>query len=257
LFAPLGHELLSGFWLAQLVDILIIAAIVRVIVTQLWKTPAMTVIAVFAFVLLLGIFLRQLQLFTVGYLIERLTSVLFIAVVVIFHQEIRSMLANFGRYMSRAFGGAAWTEHSTIQSLVEACGLMRKKEVGGLFVLERSENPERMYSDAIRLGRLDVTPELLVSIFTPPGPLHDGAVIIRNDSIVMASAFLPLSGRTYFRPRLGSRHRAALGITERSDAVAVVVSEETGLFRIASEGELEGPLSSDRLTERLLELAGH
>ncbi len=255
--APLGHSLLSWFWIAQLLDLALITLIIWLVVRQLWRTPAMTVIAVLAVILLLGIMLRRLQLHTVGFLAEELTGVLFIATVIIFHAEIKAMLGSLGRYAGRVLGGGVWTGHGTVESIVSACLQMKEKGIGGLIVLERSENLDTLYGDGVELDRLEVNPDLVTSMFTPPGPLHDGAVVIRDDRIVRASAVLPLSRRTYFRPRLGTRHRAALGITERSDAIAVAVSEETGSFRVAHDGRMEGPLSVDRMRELLLELTGH
>ena len=258
MFQPLGHSVFSGFWLAQLADVLIIAIIIRIIVGSLWRTPAMTVILVFAGVLLLGAVLTEMNFFTIGFLVEKLSSVMFIAVVVIFAPEIKDMLRSMGRYLSRKFyGRASWTDYDTIDSLVETCQLLRDRKLGGLFVLERSESLEGMYSDGVELEKLRVQPDLVASMLTPPGPLHDGAIVIRDDRMVRASVILPLTGRTFFTPRLGTRHRAALGISERSDAVSVVVSEETGMIRVAQDGRFGEPLSSDRLRERLLELMSH
>jgi diadenylate cyclase len=258
MFQPLGESIFSGFWLAQLADVLIIAIIIRIIIGSLWKTPAMTVILVFAAVLLTGVILRELRFFTIGFLIEKLSGVMFIAVVVIFASEIKDILRSMGRYLSRKFyGRVSWTDYDTIDSLVETCGLLRERKLGGLFVLERSESLDGLYSDGVELEKLKVQPDLVASMLTPPGPLHDGAIVIRDDRMVRASAILPLTVRTAFMPRLGTRHRAALGIGEQSDAVAVVVSEETGTMKLAHDGRISEPLTSDRLRERLLELMTH
>ncbi len=258
MFQPLGHSIFSGFWLAQLADVLIIAIVIRIIVGSLWKTPAMTVILVFAAVLLMGAVLREMNFFTIGFLIEKLSSVMFIAVVVIFATEIKDMLRVMGRYLSRKFyRQVSWTGYDTIEALVDTCRLLRDRKLGGLFVLERSESLDGLYSDGVELEKLRVQPDLVASMLTPPGPLHDGAIVIRDDRMVRASVILPLTGRTFFTPRLGTRHRAALGISERSDAVSVVVSEETGMIRVAQDGRFGEPLSKDRLRERLLELLTH
>jgi diadenylate cyclase len=258
MFQPLGHSIFSAFWLAQLVDVLIIAIIIRIIVGSLWKTPAMTMILVFTGVLLMGALLTEMHFFTIGYLVEKLSSVMFIAVVVIFASEIKDILRGMARYLSRKFGGqASWTGYPTIEALVETCQLLRDRKLGGLFVLERSESLDGMCSDGVELEKLRVQPDLVASMLTPPGPLHDGAIVIRDDRIVRASVILPLTKRTFFTPRLGTRHRAALGITERSDAVSIVVSEETSIIRVALDGRLGEPLSRDTLRERLVELLTH
>lgn len=259
---PLGHSILSGFWLAQLANIVVIAVIVRMLLKYLWRTPAMPVILMFLILILFANILGGLGFFTFSYLLQNLTPLLFLAVVVIFHEEIRDLLGSMGRNLRRFYGHTDILEHSAIESLVESCVLLRKYRLGGLFVIEREESLDKVYRDIVHLDKLMIDPNLIASLLQPPGVLHDGAIIINNGFIVGARAILPLSRSTFFgrsrtdRPRsaLGTRHRAAIGITEVSDAIAVVVSEETGNFSIACGGILEETLSRKRFTERLTEL---
>ncbi|OPL17582.1 MAG: hypothetical protein AVO35_09125 [Candidatus Aegiribacteria sp. MLS_C] len=262
LIQPLGHSVLSWFWLAQLLNIFIIAFAIRMLLKYIWRTPAMPVIGTFLLVILVGNALGQLGFYTFGYLLSNLTPILFVSVVVIFHEEIKDLLGTLGRNIRRYIGHRDMIEKSEIESLVECCILLRKLHLGGLFVVERDESLENVYGDPVMLDKLELDPPLVASILQPPGPLHDGAVIISNGKIVGARAILPLSRKTFFgrsranRPSaaLGTRHRAAIGITEVSDAIAVVVSEETGNFSISHNGILEENVGLEELGDRLMEL---
>lgn len=259
---PLGHSIISGFWLAQLANIVIIAFVLRMLLKYLWRTPAMPVILMFSIILVFANILGGLGFFTFTYLLQLLTPILFIAVVLIFHEEIKDLLGSMGRNLRRFTGHADIIERSEIESLVESCVLLRKLRLGGLFVMERDESLENVYGDPVMLDKLMINPPVVASLLQPPGLLHDGAIIISNGRIVGARAILPLSRRTFFgrsrvnrpRPALGTRHRAAIGITEVSDAIAVVVSEETGNFSIAHDGILEEAIVLDEFGKRLVEL---
>ncbi len=259
---PLGHSIISGFWLAQLANITIIAIMVRMLLKYLWRTPAMPVILMFMIIILLANILGKVGFYTFGYLLQQLTPILFIAVVLIFHEEIKDLLGTMGRKLRRFSGHADIIEQSEIESLVESCVLLRESGLGGLFVMEREESLENIYGDPVILDKLKIDPRVVASLLQPPGVLHDGAIIISNGRIVGARAILPLSRKTFFgrsrankpRPALGTRHRAAIGVTEISDAIAVVVSEETGNFSIAHDGILEEAIVLDELGKRLVEL---
>lgn len=265
LIQPLGHSVLSFFWLVQLANVLLIAMAVRVILKYLWKTPAMPVVLMFIILLLLADLLGNLGFFTLSFLLQNLTPLLFIAVVVIFHDEIRDLLATMGRYLRHhIYTSRSETLHpDTIQSIVDTCRFLRKKRLGGLLVIEQLESLESVYKvRPVEMDRLRIRPNLVAALLQPPGVLHDGAIVIRNGEIVGARAILPLSRGTYL-PRyrrdglsttLGTRHRAAIGITEVSDAIAVVVSEETGDFGLAHAGVLEEAIPGERLAARLAEL---
>ncbi|MDM7991747.1 MAG: diadenylate cyclase [Candidatus Fermentibacter sp.] len=255
---PLGHPILSGFWLAQLADITIVAIVARAVIRSIWRTPAMSIVLVFLGVLVSGIVLRDLQFFTVGYLLESLSGVLFITSVVIFHEDIRNILLEQGRKLSaRLRSRPALTGRETVEAIVSSCVVLRRRKLGAIIVIERNDLLDNYYREGLELDNLRVVPEVVASMLQPPGPLHDGALVIRNDRLVRASTFLPLAEYTRFKLKLGARHRAALGLAERSDAVVVIVSEESGDFRIAHDGLLDGPHSEEVLREELLSLTGN
>lgn len=255
---PLGHSLLSGFWLAQIADILIITLVVRKLLIGLVKTRALKITILVLLILFAGAILKELRFSTVGFLISKMGTFVLIAFVLVFQQEIREILGVFARALESLpfLGHHAWTEEDTIDTIIETCRYLRKRHLGGLFVLERAEAPTNLYKGGIKLDtRVDA--DLLAAFLLPPGPLHDGAVVLRNNRVVSAATVLPLSSKAGSRYRRGTRHRAALGISEQSDAIAVVVSEETGVFSIAHDGILETPLTSSILRRKLLKLTGH
>ena len=137
-----------------------------------------------------------------------------------------------------------------ITEVVRSCQSMSKSRIGALIVMERESKLGEIIDTGIALNA-DVSSELLVNIFIPKTPLHDGAVLIRDNKIVSAACFLPLSQNPNLSKELGTRHRAGLGVSEESDAVVVIVSEETGAISVALGGELNINLSSDALTKIL------
>jgi len=180
------------------------------------------------------------------------------AIVVVFQPELRRALERIGRV-----GSFGWLLAPTAQRSVErVAGIVARgattlsaERVGALIVLER----ETGLQDAAETGVIidsELTPELLTTIFTPHSPLHDGAVIVREERIVAAGVVLPLSETGLYRERFGTRHRAALGITEQTDALAVVVSEETGSIGLVERGRIVRNLDEDRLRTALLALLG-
>jgi diadenylate cyclase len=182
-----------------------------------------------------------------------------LALVVVFQPELRRGLERIGRV-----GSLGWllapTAHRAVQQvagiIADAAAVMSEKRVGALIVLER----ETGLQDAAEAGVMleaDLSAELLASIFTPHSPLHDGAVIVRGERIVAAAVVLPLSETGTYRERFGTRHRAALGITEQTDALAVVVSEETGSVGLVERGRIVRNLDRDRLRTALVELLGN
>ena len=169
-----------------------------------------------------------------------------IAIIVLFQSEIRRTLARLGR--KRLFGGYARPE-STDEILLALSALSRDR-TGGLIVIERDIGLRTFIESGVRLDS-QISRDLLLSIFLPGTALHDGAVIVQKDRVAAAACFLPLSVRPEISSRIGTRHRAGLGITEESDALALVVSEETGAISVATAGELEGNVTVDRAEERI------
>jgi diadenylate cyclase len=177
------------------------------------------------------------------------------AVIVLFQADIRRALAHFGRApFFRYFDRGASTDE-TLEELVVAATTLATKRIGAIIAVERQIGLRNYIEGGIPLDAT-VTYDLLASVFQPGSPLHDGAVIVQGDRIAAAACFLPLSVNPRVSRELGTRHRAALGLTEENDAVAIVVSEETGAVSLAIAGDLERGLSADALRIRLHALLG-
>ncbi|WP_461829646.1 diadenylate cyclase CdaA [Aquifex sp.] len=198
-------------------------------------------------------FSELLNLTTLSWMFEKLWTVALFTLVVIFQPEIRRTLANIGR-RTKVLKISEYEERS-IDRLVRACRFMSERQIGALIVIERNQNIEDLIEGCVYLDAR-ISAELIITIFYPMTPLHDGAIVIRNDRIAFASCVLPLSKSATLPQKYGTRHRAAVGISELSDAIAIVVSEETGEISIAVEGNLEKVLDPELLKDKLLSLLG-
>jgi diadenylate cyclase len=188
----------------------------------------------------------QLGLETLRSMLSTLAPYTAIGIIVLFQQEIRRALGRLGR--KRLLGG--YHQPESTEEIVLAISAMSRDKTGGLIVLERDAGLRTFVESGVRLDA-HVSRDLLLSIFMPGTALHDGAVIIQKDRIAAAACFLPLSVRPEVSTRLGTRHRAGLGITEESDALALIVSEETGTISVASAGEMESGVTIERLEQRI------
>ncbi len=206
------------------------------------------------FVLFLVSFLStQLHLNTINWLLKNTMTMFFVALPVVFQPELRRALEQIGR--GRFFGQTIFKlERSVLTRLItdvtEAVMYLSENKIGALIVIEREVGLRDYLETGIAL-EARLSRELLVSIFYPGNPLHDGAVIIRQDLIQSAGCFLPLSDNPRLHSKFGTRHRAAMGISELSDALVVVVSEETGTISVVLEGRITRHLDEMRLKERL------
>ena len=201
---------------------------------------------------------QLVKLHTMNYLLSSAMQLGVIAIIVVFQPELRRALEQVGRTsMGQWFNFEERAEdiemEKVITEITTSCANMSKSHIGALIVLEREAKIGDIVGTGITLNA-DVSAELLVNIFIPKTPLHDGAVIIRNNKIEAASCFLPLSQNPNVSKELGTRHRAGLGMSEESDAVVVIVSEETGAISIACGGELNMRLSPDALEKQLIKL---
>lgn len=207
-------------------------------------------IIVAAFVLSMILRIKGLQFDVLEHLVDVIVNSLFIALIIIFQPELRRALAQLGSF-------SAWQgkrKRELIVEIVTAASDMARRKCGALIVIERSTKLQNYIEDAVMLDA-KVHYLLLESIFYPKSPLHDGAVIIRKDKILAARVILPLTTNKNISKYLGTRHLAALGISEESDAVTVVVSEETGSLSIAYKGTIHRDISSrdmENLLEKLL-----
>jgi diadenylate cyclase len=236
------------------VDILLIAAIIYWVLLLLRRTTAMSVLRGIAFIFI-GAFVlaRVFDLKVLSFLLRNSFIAVLIGIPIVFQPELRRALERLGRTGRRAWLGRANYDQVIDAVAGAACNLASARH-GALMVLERETGLE----DYIDTGvRVDAAPsvELLQGIFFPNSPLHDGAVILRENRVVAAACTLPLaeeSGKSMF----GTRHRAALGISERTDAVSVVVSEETGQVSVASNGRMLQRLDETRLRATLQTILG-
>ncbi len=207
------------------------------------------------FLLIIVSFIAQwLNFNALNRILSSLKTVLVIAFVILFQPELRKALTQLGQ--NRIIGMFLKVESSgTVSETVKACQLLVQKGLGAIIVVERDVGLKNYIETGTRLDA-KVTSELLVSIFTPPGPLHDGAVIVEKDRIIAAGCILPLSQNPRIGRSLGTRHRAGLGLTEETDAITIIVSEETGSISLAREGKLKRKLDLNALRNELVAIIG-
>ncbi len=254
---PSGITMFSTIRLADIVDIAIVASLIYKIAKFFKGTRAVQVLKGVVILLVCVQLSETFQLNTINYILENTMQVGLLAVFILFQPEIRSALANMGksRLSLLNFDGEE-NDHpimNTINAVTASAKALSEKKIGALIVLE--QNTKIM--DIIRTGvPLDsvVSTELINNIFFPKAPLHDGAVIIGDGKIKAAACVLPLSQNDSLESELGTRHRAGLGVTEGSDCIAIIVSEETGKISLACNGGLTRNLSPNVLKEALKKL---
>jgi diadenylate cyclase len=193
-----------------------------------------------------------LGLRTINWILRNAMTVGVIALLIVFQPELRKMLETLGKgeFIKRTLLNEENNGEATIKGIVDAAVYLSRAKIGALIVIEREMGLNDVVASGIKLDSL-VSSELLINIFIPNTPLHDGAVIIRGDRIMAATCFLPLSENPNLSKELGTRHHAGIGITESSDSVAVIVSEETGTISVAQNGRLSRYLDSKTLMELL------
>lgn len=231
------------------VDIAIIAFIIYKVMDLIKETRAEQLIKGIVMVVIATGVSDMLGLYTVNWLLKNALQVGFIAILIIFQPELRRALEHLGRGRFFAKGDVQEQElDAMLEEIGKAVVQLSKTKTGAIIILEQ----ETGLNEHIETGTpMDskVTSELLINVFIPNTPLHDGAMIIRKNRIAAAGCFLPLTQNQNLSKELGTRHRAALGITEISDALAVIVSEETGVISFAKEGKLSRYLDSKALHE--------
>ena len=194
-------------------------------------------------------FAELLGLKTLSWIFEKLWTVGLFSLVVIFQPEVRKALNRLGQ--KTGFSPVKPVEERVIDKIVRASSFLSERQIGGLIVIERGQNIEGIIEGCVLIDSL-VSVELIITIFNPLSPLHDGAIVIRGDRVIYASCILPLSQSSKLPKKYGTRHRAALGISEESDALCVVISEETGELSLAVEGRLHRNLDPETLKTLLL-----
>ena len=244
--------------LSTIVDFLLVAAAVYWLILLSKRTRAWLIIwGLFIFFGLVFV-TDRLQLHTINYLLRSFLTLLPVAIVLLFYPELRHMLENMGRVADWGTGldfigkeDAVTLVHVMVRS---ACK-MSERQVGALIVIQRENTLDDIIATGTRL-EATISEELIESIFYPGAPLHDGAVIIRGTRIVAAGCTLPLSESSHVGRMIHTRHKAALGVAEETDAAVVVVSEETGTISLALEGKLHRGLSEETLTRWLKSISG-
>src|SRR6266849_8269600 len=230
------------------IDILLVAVIIYELLALIKGTRAAYMLVGVAVLALALYFSSVGELATLNWLLSALLPYTVFARLGIFSAEIRQALARLGRRLLLSRGPAA--EGDIYDDIVLAANLFSQNQTGALMVIEREIGLRTYIESGVALdARLSY--DLLATVFRPSAPLHDGAVIVQRDRIAAAACFLPLSMNPVLSTQLGTRHRAAIGITEETDAVAVIISEETGMISMAVAGSIERELTVERLRERL------
>ena len=247
------REVLTQYrWFQDTVDIVLVYYLFYRLLLIIKGTRAFQMLLGMGLLVLALIASQALEFYTLDWVIHSFWSQIVIAAVVLFQPEIRRALAQMGE--RRFFRALSPVESSKfIEEIVKASVSMANKRIGALIVLER----ETDLTTIVEMGtNLDakVSKEILISIFLPYSPIHDGAAIVRNGRIIAAGCFLPLTLSTNISKTLGTRHRAALGLTEETDAAVVVVSEETGEISAVMNGRIEPSLDAPRLRKLISDL---
>lgn len=254
-----GWEFLTDMSASDLVrnfvDILLVWFVLYKLITIIKGTKAVQLLKGI-FVILIVRFLTDIfGLDTLGWMMEQVLTFGFLAVIIIFQPELRRALEQLGR--GRLFARSGTQEEEERKRLVAAMkksvSYMAKRRIGALISIEK----ETGLSEYIETGTpldAEITSELLINIFIPNTPLHDGAVIVQKNRIAAAGCYLPLSESPFIAKDLGTRHRAALGLSEDTDALTIVVSEETGAISLTAEGDILRNLSLEEFEERLIEM---
>src|SRR4051794_19268457 len=240
-----------GWW--DLLDIAIVSVLIYEFLKLIRGTRAVQMAVGSLLIILLFYLSRLAPLQTLNWMIRNMLVYVAFAAIVIFQSDIRRALAHFGqapffRYLNRQEAA-----NETIEELVVAATMLSTQKTGAIIAIEREIGLRNYIESGIPLDAT-LTYDLIVTIFQTGSPLHDGAVIVQEARIAAAACFLPLTVNPRVSRELGTRHRAAIGLTEEGDAVAVIVSEETGYISVAIDGRIDRRLSSDELRSRLRSL---
>jgi diadenylate cyclase len=243
---PIITSWTQGAWIG--LDILLVALLIYQVLIMIRGTRAVPMLVGLVVVAVTFYLARIGELTTLNWVVSHVLPYLVFALIVVFQSEIRHVLADLGRRLTFFSGSSA--DSDSYDDIVLAANLFSQHQTGALIVIEREIGLRTHIESGVPLdARLSY--DLLATIFRPSAPLHDGAVIVQKDRIAAAACFLPLSMNPLLSTQLGTRHRAGIGITEETDAIAVVCSEETGAISLAIGGKIERDLTVEQLRERL------
>jgi diadenylate cyclase len=237
----------------DLVDVLVVSVLIYEVLKLIRGTRAVQMALGAGVLVALFYGSRWSHLETTNWLIRNLAGYIVFALIVLFQSDIRRALAHLGRAPFFRYLAKAESAAESIEELAVAASMLSAQRVGAIIAIERQIGLRNYIEGGIRLDAV-LTYDLLVSIFTPSSPLHDGAVIVQDDRVAAAACFLPLTVNPKLSKDLGSRHRAAIGLTEENDSIAIVVSEETGTISIVVDGHIDRGLDADQLRARLRSL---
>src|SRR5881397_1309455 len=237
----------------DLVDILVVSVLIYELLKLIRGTRAVQMALGGGVLVALFYVSRWGHLETVNWLIRNMVGYIVFAVIVLFQSDIRRALAHLGRAPFFRYFAKPESAEESIEELVVASSMLSAQRVGAIVALERQIGLRNYIEGGIPIDAV-LTYDLLLSVFQPSSPLHDGAVIVQENRVAAAACFLPLTVNPKLSKELGSRHRAAIGLTEENDSVAIVVSEETGSVSLVVDGQIERGLDADALRARLRSL---
>lgn len=242
--------------IADVIDIAIVALVFYKGLSLIKETRAEQLVKGLILIFIITKVSYEAELYTINWILTNMLSVGVIAVLIVFQPELRRGLEYFGRtnFLRKSFKEARNDKiNEVVDEIVEATASLSRQQIGAIMVLGRKTGLNEFIETGTYIGGV-VSSSLLINIFIPNTPLHDGAVIIKDDIIKAAACYLPLTDNKNLNKELGTRHRAALGISERSDALVIVVSEETGSISIAENGELRRHLDKQTLRDIILNM---
>lgn len=250
-------DVIGQFKITDALDILIVAFVFYRMILLIRGTRAVQLLKGIVVILIMTGISNYLNLRALNWILDKTLTIGLFAIPVVFQPELRRALEQLGRggFISRSFPLAKTHENEedvrkTINEIAKAASVLAKNKIGALIVIERETGISDIIETGVPIEAL-VSSELLINIFIPNTPLHDGAAVIRGNRIVAASTFLPLSDDPNLAQELGTRHRAGIGITEHSDAVAIVVSEEKGYISLAVNGKITRNIDDQTLRQML------
>ncbi len=235
------------------IDILLIAYVIYRIIDLIRGTRAVQMLIGLGVVFVAFLSSQYFELYTLNWILDNFLSSILLVIVVIFQDDIRRALTQVGT--RPFFGTTKWIEPGELEEIVRAAVALASKRIGALIVLQREVGLNQYIEVGTRLDAR-VSKELIQSIFLPNSPIHDGAVIIHHGRIVAAGCFLPLTSNPHVSRTLGTRHRAAIGLTEETDAIVVVISEEEGAISLVREGRITRDVDAGTLRTTLQKLLG-
>ncbi|MCK0473766.1 diadenylate cyclase CdaA [Halalkalibacter sp. APA_J-10(15)] len=251
MFSALGDIRLLNY-VGQIVDILLVTFVIYKLIMLIRGTKAVQLLKGITVILLVWFLSRFFGLRTLEFIMNQTVIYGLLAIIIIFQPELRRALEQLGR--GRFFSSRIIPEHDatkqSIDAIVKATVYMAKRRIGALISIERETGMNDYVETGIKMNA-HLSSELLINTFIPNTPLHDGAVVLKGDSILAAACYLPLSENPFISKELGTRHRAALGVSEVTDCITIIVSEETGSISLTKNGELHRDIDEPQLRELL------